>query len=160
MQKLHFLNSREKKDLFKQLEEQFACTEALECIFCENPEGKIFLLSNEYAKLETQGLRINNRGLYFGKREREGIRLSLEGAQVIHPKKNIVELNKHQAQQWMMGEDIPMEGNLGFVVLKLEKDILGCGMLKNNILRNMVPKERRLHSITESDRFSIEEESS
>lgn len=150
MQKLTFLNTRERKELFKQLEEQFGCTESLDFIFFENSQDKIFLLSKEYAGLDLHGLRVNNLGLYFVKREREGLRPSIEGAQLIHAKKNVLALDKKQAEQWMQGEDIPFEGDAGFVILKKDGDVLGCGMLRNNILRNMVPKERRLQSITES----------
>lgn len=156
MQELRFLNSKEKKELFEQLEEQFGVKLKLDCLFFENSQDKIFILSKDYAKIDTKGLRVNNKGMYFAKREREGLRLTIEGAQILNPKKNIILLNKEQAELWMTGEDIAMQGDQGFVVLFFEEDILGCGMLKNNILRNMVPKERRLHSITSS--VEIEDE--
>jgi NOL1/NOP2/fmu family ribosome biogenesis protein len=150
MQKLKFLNSREKKELFKQLKEQFDCNE-LDMIFLENSQSKIFALSKDYAKADLEKVNVNNLGLYFAKKEREGIRLSIEGAQMVNARKNIIELNKEQANLWMKGEDITMEGNSGFVIIKSDNDIFGCGMLRNNILRNMVPKERRLTKISEYD---------
>ncbi|MBI5798114.1 hypothetical protein HZA98_04390 [Candidatus Woesearchaeota archaeon] len=150
MQTVQFLNTREKKEIYKTLEEQFGSTEKLDYAFFQNSQDKIFFMSNDYAKLNTNGLRINNRGMYFATKERDGIRLSIEGAQLIKPTKNVIHLDKKQVELWMKGEDIPMEGSNGYVIIQHEKDILGCGMLKNNTLRNMVPKERRLHSITES----------
>ncbi|HIH15001.1 MAG: hypothetical protein QT08_C0003G0008 [archaeon GW2011_AR17] len=150
MQEMRFLNSKERKELFQKLEEQFAAKPEIDCLFFENSQDKVFLLSKDYASFDVQALRVNNRGMYFAKREREGLRLTIEGAQLLKARKNVVLLDKKQAELWMLGEDIPMEGNQGFIILQHGEDILGCGMLKNNILRNMVPKERRLHSITAS----------
>ncbi len=147
MQELHALNAREKKALYKQLEDQFGVTEKLPYLILENTKNKIYLLSTDYAKLDLKGLRVNNMAMYFGKKERDGFRLSIEGAQLVKAKKNVIELTKSQANLWLQGKDIPMEGNKGFVILKFGKDVLGCGALKNDILRNMVPKERRLHSV-------------
>ena len=151
MQRVGFYNSKEKKELFHQLKEQFGMTKELDVLFFENSQDKIFALSKDFAKIDTQGLRINNSGMYFAKKEREGLRLSIEGAQLLDVHKNIIPVNKAQAELWMKGEDIPFQGDQGFVLLEHEEDILGCGMLKNNLLRNMVPKERRLHSITETE---------
>lgn len=150
MYKVNFLNSREKKEIYKQLKEQFGVVEELPFAIFENNQGKLFLLSNKYGDIETKNININNMGLYFAQREREGLRLSLEGTQLIQATKNILELNKEQADLWMKGDDIPFEGHAGFIIVKLNNDILGCGMLKNNAIRNMVPKSRRLNSITET----------
>ncbi|MDP3728664.1 MAG: hypothetical protein Q8R18_04390 [bacterium] len=150
MQRVGFYNGKEKKELFHQLKEQFGVTEEPDVLFFENSQDKIFVLSKDFAQIDTQGMRINNSGMYFAKKEREGLRLSIEGAQLLDIRKNIIPVNKAQAELWMKGGDIPFEGNSGFVILQHENDILGCGMLKNDLLRNMVPKERRLHSITAS----------
>jgi NOL1/NOP2/fmu family ribosome biogenesis protein len=148
MQKLRALNAKEKKVLYKLLEEQFGHTKLLNYIWLENTQEKIYLLSQEYAKLELEGLRVNNKGMYFGKKEKDGFRLSMEGAGMLSPTKNVLSLSKEQAELWMLGEDIPWEGHAGYVILKHGNDILGCTAHKNDIIRNMVPKERRLHSVT------------
>ena len=149
MVQLKALNTREKKEIFQMLEEQFGIKEHVDYIFFENNKEKIFIISSAFAQLNQAQVRINNIGMYFATREKDGLRLSIEGAQLVNAKKNSIELTKEQAHQWMKGEDIPMEGNLGYVIVRYKKDTFGCGSLKNNILRNMVPKERRLHSITE-----------
>jgi len=117
MQQLKALNSRQKKEIYKQLEEQFGFTEKIDAIFLENSKEKIYLLSNDYAHLEVTGLRVNNKAMYFGKKEHDGFRLSIEGAQLIKPTKNVIDLTKAQAELWMTGEDIPFEGHAGFVIL-------------------------------------------
>lgn len=151
MQRVGFYNSKEKKELFQQLQEQFGVAKELDVLFFENSQDKIFVLSKAFAQIDPKNLRINNSGMYFAKKEREGLRLSIEGAQLLDIHKNIIPVNKVQAELWMKGEDIALKGNEGFVLLQHERDILGCGMLKNDVLRNMVPKERRLHSITETE---------
>ncbi|MBS3072265.1 hypothetical protein J4477_00320, partial [Candidatus Pacearchaeota archaeon] len=95
--------------------------------------------------------------LYFLKKERDGLRLSIEGSQLIKAKKNIVQLTKSQSENWMKGDDIEIDGNSGYVIVQQKNDILGCGNLRNNILRNMIPKERRLKSVTESDDDSFQD---
>ena len=156
MQKLNFLNTRDRKELFNKLKDQFDFQAELDCLFFEGSDNKIFLLSKDFAKMDLSGLRINNQGLYFLKKERDGLRLSIEGSQLIKAKKNIVQLTKSQSENWMKGDDINIDGNSGYVIVQQENDILGCGNLRNNILRNMVPKERRLKSVTESDEDSLQ----
>ncbi len=156
MSKVKFLNTRERKELFLQLKEQFDFQADLDFLFFEASDNKIFLLSKDYANIDLTGLRVNNQGMYFGKREHDGFRLSIEGSQLIQAKKNIILLTKSQAESWMKGEDIQLDGDSGYVIVQQDKDILGCGNLRNNVLRNMVPKERRLHSITNNDEESFE----
>tara|TARA_Y100000310_G_C20374460_1_gene665073 strand:+ start:306 stop:755 length:450 start_codon:yes stop_codon:yes gene_type:complete len=149
MQDLKALNSREKKEIYKLLESQFGHTEKFNVIFLKNNKSKIFFLSNDFLNLDVTNLRVNNKAMYFAKMERDGLRMNIEGAQMLKATKNVIDLNKEEAHAWMLGDDIPHEGNQGYVLLRYKKDILGCGILKNNNIRNMVAKERRLHSVTE-----------
>jgi len=149
MQDLKILNTRQRKEIYKFLEKQFGYEGKIDAVFLESPKGKIYLLSKDYEYLELKGLRVNNKGMYFVKREAGGFRLSIEGTQVIKPKKNIIDLTKEETHMWMMGEDIPKEGSVGYVIVRYKKDILGCTIQKDDNIRNMVAKERRLHSITE-----------
>jgi NOL1/NOP2/fmu family ribosome biogenesis protein len=148
MQELRILNSREKKKIYKFLEEQFGHTLKFDFLFLQNTKEKIYVLSPDFAHIDMTKLRVNNKALYFGKLEHDGFRPTIEGAQLLKANKNVVELTQEEADLWMQGEDIPRMGHQGFIILKFKEDILGCGMHKNDILRNMVPKERRLSSIT------------
>ncbi|MBT4175025.1 hypothetical protein HOC80_03320 [archaeon] len=145
---MKILNSREIKAIYKQLEEQFGNKKKLDYGFLENNKDKIFLISKKYAELDTKRLRVNNLGMYFAKRQIDGIRLSIEGSQMIEPTKNIIQLNKEQMEHWVKGEDFPFEHETAYVIIKHNKDVLGCGRVVKNTLRNMVPKERRLKSLT------------
>lgn len=149
MNQYKILNSRERKEIRALLERQFGAVLEIEQFILKNTEGRLFILSRGYEKIDPSVFRINSRGMYFGKLERDGLRLSIEGAQYIRPTKNIVSLTKDQASAWMQGEDIPFEGEDGYIVVRYKKDILGCGRRRKGIIHNMIPKERRLKRITE-----------
>ena len=149
MQNLKALNSKEKKVIYKQLKEQFGHDTKIDAIMLISPKGKIYLLSNDYANLDITNLRINNKAMYFAKQEKDGLRMSIEGSQYITATKNVYEVNKQEAFDWMQGKDIPREGENSYALIKYKNDILGCGMLRDNNIRNMIAKERRLHSVKE-----------
>ena len=109
-------------------------------------ERKIYIINKDIAKIDFEKLRINSIGLYFGElNERNQLRLSIEGSQIIGPKsaKNILELNNEQAKLWIKGADIESDCNIdNFVIIKNKNDFLGCGKPKNGKILNFVPKAR------------------
>ncbi len=146
MKHLKVLNSKEVKKIIKSIEEQFGEFELGDYVFFRNSEDKIFLISRKFAELDEQKVRINNLGLYFGKEEVDGFRLTIEGAQLVSPKRNVVGLSLQQTHSWMRGEDIEA-GDVdveGYVVLKHGEDILGCGKFKEGRVLNSIPKGRRV----------------
>ena len=89
--------------------------------------------------------------MYFCDLE-NGIRLSIEGSQIIGPKatKNVVEINDEQVKQWLKGEDLEIEDKnnySGFVIIKNKNDFLGTGKIKDNKILNYVNKGRRVNII-------------
>lgn len=150
---LIFLNKREINSLINEIKEQFGIKELkLDYIFVKNNEDKIYQISKNFARLDTRNLRINSIGIYFCKIVKGGIRLSVEGSQLIGKlaTKNIIKLNNEQIKEWVRGNlvDIKTEHN-GFVIIRHGNDFFGCGKIKNNILINYFPKTRRLKVINE-----------
>ncbi len=146
MQNLKILNSKEKKNVLKMIKEQFGAEFQKDYIFFMNPKSRLFILNNEFSKIDIDELRINSLGLYFGEIYNGEIRLSIEGSQLIGniAKKNILDLNAEEAEKWMKGEDFEIDSVLnGFVLIKNNSDFLGCGRIVNKKLYNYVPKERR-----------------
>jgi len=86
-------------------------------------------------------------GLYFGTLEKNGIRLSIEGSFIVGKlaKKNVIELDDEDARRWMRGEDLKLPVK-GYVILKWKNFFLGCGKGNGKIVKNYVPKERRIQS--------------
>ncbi|WP_297436612.1 hypothetical protein [Thermococcus sp.] len=88
-----------------------------------------------------------DRGIYFGRIEADGIRLSIEGSFLVGPKatKNVVELDDERARRYLSGEDIEVNAELeGWVILKWGSYYLGTGKLRGGRVHNYIPKERRL----------------
>ncbi len=84
-------------------------------------------------------------GVYFGRMERDGVRLSIEGCYLLSDqlRKNVVEVGYEEMLRWLRGEDIESEVE-GYVVLKWRNYYLGCGRGNGRKIRNFVPKDRRL----------------
>jgi len=84
-------------------------------------------------------------GLYFGTLEESGIRLSIEGSFLVGKlaKRNVVELDDEMAKRWMSGGDLELPVR-GYVILKWRNFFLGCGKGNGKVVKNYVPKERRI----------------
>lgn len=66
-----------------------------------------------------------------------------------HASRGIVDLSKEQALRYTRGEDLRLTDNKttdGYVLLKYLDFPLGCGMLKNSIIKNMLPKAKRIEA--------------
>lgn len=147
MQNLDILNSKEIREIKKVLLDGFGFSGELDYAFLKNKEGKIFILSRDFARLDTKGLRIDTLGLYFGKIERDEIRLSIEGSQIIgsYCSKNIFEISDDDMLFWMAGDDLEVENDMhGLYIIKNNDDFLGCGKASGGKLYNFVPKIRRV----------------
>lgn len=149
MQKV--LNTREVKKILDWLKKHYGIKELkIDKVFLRSAKDKIYLISRKVSELETKNLRINLVGMYFAKEEKKGIRLSIEGSQIIGPKatKNVVELNKKQVDDWTKGQDINCDADAeGFIIIKNDKDFYGVGNYKEGKILNYVPKERRIKKL-------------
>lgn len=147
MANIDFLNSKQKKKLLETIKTQFGIKDLnFDCIFFRNKD-KVFLLSRAFSKLAIENLRINSLGLYFCRMQDNGVRLSIEGSQIIGNKarKNILEIDKIDLYKWIRGQNLETEKSLdGFVIIKHKNDFLGCGKSKNGIILNYIPRNRRI----------------
>lgn len=145
-----FLSSSEKKKFIQQLNEQYGITNLPYLLFYTGKE-KIRAYSGSLTKEEIlkigENVNIEIIGIYLATIEKDGIRLSFDTPNLLKEQinKNIVEINKKQAEEWLRGYDIEInEEGSRFVILKHNSDFLGCGKLSNNRIANFVPKERRV----------------
>lgn len=144
---LKILNKKKIKQILAMLEKQWGFKDELNYAFLETAKGKIYISNKEIFNLDLSELKINSIGLYFAE-IRSGIRLSIEGSQIIGPKatKNVVELTEKETKQWMKGIDIEKKTDTeGFVILKHKNDFLGSGKATEDKILNFVPKTRRTH---------------
>lgn len=148
MQELKILNSKEIKEIYGLIEKQWGAKVKLDYGFLKNQKNRIFVISKDISAIDISKLRLNSVGMYFCEFDGLGIRLSIEGSQIIGPKaeKNIIELDEEETKRWFKGGDIEKEcaDCKGFVILKNKNDFLGTGKYSNKRILNYVSKTRRI----------------
>jgi len=149
---LKFFSESEKEKILKQLKQQFGIEE-IPWTLARLGKERIILFSGDIFGREVLNLdrvaHIEGIGLYFAKEQVDGIRLSIEGSQLLKEQitKNIFELDEKQAEQWMLGQELNIKTDKkGFFVIKFNNDFLGTGKVSENRITNFVPKPRRLKS--------------
>lgn len=151
------INSKEKKEIVGMLFSQFAYDSKLEeFTLFTNAKDKIHVvLADTVDAIEDQEFRIDSLGMYFGEKVNEKeFRLTIEGSNLIGKKcsKNIVEISDDELEKWMRGEDLTSDSeDNAFVIIKHKQDFLGCGKLKEKVIKNFIPKSRRIHSKLEQE---------
>ncbi|MBU3940995.1 MAG: hypothetical protein KKH88_03660 [Nanoarchaeota archaeon] len=140
------MNSKEVNRVLKQLKEQFDIDFPKDYYFFKNNKGRIFLISKRLKDINLDKVRVNELGLYFATIEKDGIRLSIEGSQLLKDaKKNVIELTEEQFLEWLKGFDIELEDEReGYMIVKYKNYYCGSGKLKEKKLNNFVPKSRRI----------------
>ena len=148
MRQLKILNKKEIKKILSKVKVQWGAELDVDYGFLLSPKNKIYIVGREMSEIDLAKLRVNNLGIYFGEMTKHSdLRLSIEGSQIVgvQAKKNVLELDKEQARAWFRGQDVDYEGNSeGFVILKHEKDFIGCGKHTKDKILNYVPKARRV----------------
>jgi len=154
--KLEILNKEKTRQITEKLKEQFGIHN-IKGIFVKKGRERIFLFQGNFTSKEIYEINeitpIERAGVYIGKYvpAEEAIRLSIEGTQVFRDQinKNIFELDREQAEEWMSGNELNLKpGTRGFVVMKFQDDLLGCGKASEEKITNFIPKNRRLKTET------------
>lgn len=144
---LKILNKKEIKPILNMIKQQWDVDFESDYGFLKNDKDKVFIINKEFANIDTDNLRINSLGMYFGTINRNEIRLSIEGSQLIGPKakKNVITLTDTEIKDWLHGDDIKTkEENKEFVLIRNKSDFYGTGKIKENFILNFIPKGRRL----------------
>lgn len=147
MGELTVLNKRESKGILKALKEQWGFTTKLEYVFLVSQKDKVYITNKDVFDLDLKKFKIDTLGLYFGRLVPKGLRLSIEGSQIIGPgaSKNVLELSDAEFKPWLAGEDVIIDENVdAFYILKNKGLYVGCGYVKDGTLLNYIPKNRRL----------------
>jgi NOL1/NOP2/fmu family ribosome biogenesis protein len=145
------LNKKETEEILTALRSQFGHILWDENLVLIRSGKKLWLTNRKSVNLDFKRLNVQVIGLYFGKIEHDGIRLSIDCLQLMDPyvNKNVVELNKKQLFNWVRGFDIDIEVKEPgpYLLLKYKNDIVGCGKRKRDGILNLVPKDRRIKSL-------------
>ncbi len=150
---MKILNKKQVNEILDKIKKQYNIKELkLDHIFLQNTKDKVLITNREIAKIDLKKLRVDNIGLYFCSLEKDGIRLSIEGSQLIgkYAKTNVANLNKDDVIKWMKGEDVSINEEVeGYVIIKNNDDFFGTGKYKDGKILNFVSKSRRLNVLTQ-----------
>lgn len=150
MSELKILNNKEIKEIYELIESQWGAKIRLDYGFLRNNKNRVFLISRDISKIDTSKLRLNSAGMYFCEIDAKGIRLSIEGSQIVGlaATRNIVELNQEEARQWFKGDDLSKECKDcdGFIILRYKGDFLGNGRYVKGKILNYLGKTRRVNA--------------
>src|SRR4030043_1460348 len=103
-----FIKTPEKRRIISELDEKFGITE-LPYLLIESGKEKIRAFSGSLSKEEilqlSQLAKIEGVGIYFMKKEVDGLRLSFDATQILSKQiaKDILYINDPQLEQWIRG---------------------------------------------------------
>jgi len=143
------LRGSERKKILKILDEKFGFNDLKNFYILKSGKNRIRIISKDFERVDLRGMRIKFLGLEFGILTKDDeFRLTIEGSQFVGKgaKKNILEVERNVGKQWMSGRTPRVTGNVenGFVIVKHERHILGCGRYAEGKLWSFVPKWRRV----------------
>ena len=145
---LSFIKSNQKRDIVRELNEQFGINE-IPYLLIQAGREKMKAFSGSLSKEEimeiSRAIRVEFIGLYLLKKEQD-YRLSFDATQILSNQltKNIVDINEEQYNLWIRGYDLDIETPTGTVIIRFNDDFFGCGKSSGSKIYNYVPKERRL----------------
>ncbi|MFH1127350.1 MAG: hypothetical protein ABIG84_07465 [archaeon] len=152
MDMLKIMNAKEKKEFLRQVEDLYGIDRSIlkDHEYLSNSE-KVWIASRNILKGNSARLTIEGVGMLFARISKDSgsIKLTTNAIQLFgrHMTKNILVLEKEDAQKYVRGLDISglqQTGCAGYVVVKSGRDYLGCGLYKDGCLKNQIPKQRRI----------------
>ena len=140
------LSAKEKKKIFKYFKERFNMEKSIfdKLGFYKNTKGIISV----GPKSIIQNTRVVSSGISILRMNGE-LKPTTAFFQTFgkYVKKNFIELNRENAIRYISGEDLFIEAKditRGYVMIMYKEFPLGCSSFKNNKLKNMIPKSRRI----------------
>jgi NOL1/NOP2/fmu family ribosome biogenesis protein len=148
---LTILNSKEKKNINDQIKNQWGAEFDRSYVFIISNKDRMYIANPEIAQLDFNKIKIDKVGLYVCNVGENGIRLTIEGAQILGPvaTKNIFELSPELIDSWFGGADLQIkaEGMDGYIIMKYKNDFVGCGKATAKQILNYIPKVRRISNL-------------
>ena len=147
----------------KYMEERFGISKKIFSGYVFSSSGeKVWIFSKEIEKKDLQGLRIEGKGLLFGRffKKQDKFKPTTNILQIFgkHATKNIVYVDEKEKDKYIKGFDLEKELDIeeGYVILKHEKDILGCGLYREGRIKNQIPKTRIIPQTNILTKYKLE----
>jgi len=146
---MKLLLGTKKKQIVQELHERFGVSR-VDGLFLQFGKEKIRLYCGSLSREELTSLdsvlRLESVGLYFAKIQNDGVRLTLEGCEIVKDQitKNLLPISNEDADRWFHGQDLAIAHEPAFKILTNNQDIIGCGKSTGDRITNSLPKERRI----------------
>lgn len=109
---------------------------------------KVWIVSKDVLEKNLEGLRIETIGLLLGRyfKRQNRLKPTTNALQIFgkYATKNVVELNEEEKEKYVRGYNLKKDLELenGYIILKFDSDILGCGLYKDGEIKNQIPKSK------------------
>jgi len=153
--KVELLDNTKKKKVLQMLEKEYGISD-LNYLFLETGKGKYRIYSGGLARQELNMLaktvHIEIIGAKVCKVEEDKIRLDFDIINLPEIKKqitkNIIEIADKDVHNWMKGDNLNINPNTdaSYLIIKNNNDLLGTGQNAKILIKNYMPKERRIKS--------------
>jgi len=141
------------KEFLEYLSERFGIQPEIfsDYVFSVNGE-RIRIFSKGILDKNLEGMNVKGIGLragtYFKKNNATKIKISTNFAQIfgIYATKNVIELDEDETKRYIQGNDIEKKCDVeeGSVIIRRGEDIIGVGSYHNGIIKNQIPKAKRI----------------
>ena len=153
--KVELLDNTKKKKVLQMLEKEYGISD-LNYLFLETGKGKYRIYSGGLAREElnmlAKTIHIEIIGAKICKVEENKIRLDFDIINLPEIKKqitkNIIEIPDKEVYGWMQGNNLNInsESSASYLIIKNKNDLLGTGQNARILIKNYIPKERRVRS--------------
>ena len=145
--RIQTLAKKEKREFEEKLKQKFGII-LPRCSLIRGGKNKIRIFTGDFSEHELNILsgvaRVETVGMYYAQYI-DNIRISFSSSNLFKTTKNILELNEKKAKQWLRGEDLNMKvKNKGYILIKYDDMLVGCGKATEDKILNFVPKEKRI----------------
>ncbi len=146
---MKFLNSKQKREIQKGIEETYGIPE-IPYLLIEAGKQRLRAFSGNLTREEILELskiaNIEVIGMYLISQKDDDLRLNFDALPLFKSQitKRILEINKDQLALWMRGYDLDIKCERGIVVLKYQDELVGIGKSNTEKIFNYLPKERKL----------------
>ncbi len=155
---LRRLKSKEKKLLTQRLVAQYGIDPSVldgATLLFQERRGRYYLINHELDALELGTLRIDAMGLYVFAETPDGLRLSVEGSQLLGPSatRHVLTITRDEFHAWMLGNDLQRTlPDHTFYLITNGTDFCGCGkaLPQQGIVKNYLGKARRVAATHDS----------
>ncbi len=151
--KVELLDNTKKKKILEMLEREYGISK-LNYLLLQTGKGKYRIysggLSRDELNMLAKTIHIEIIGAKMCKIEDDKIRMDFDIINIPEIKeqinKNLVEIEEKDVADWMKGDNLNIKTNSksSYLIIKNNKDLLGTGQNANVLIKNYIPKERRV----------------